>query len=202
MRINKWVKNMENIKLLAELNRIKPVWVEMGLQTVNEESIKFIRRGYENKVFENATESLISYGIDVIVHMIIGLPEEGIKEILNTVRYINRFKIQGVKFQLLHVLKGTDLEQYYYERGFHIYSMEEYADILFEAVEHLRKDIVIHRLTGDGPKKLLIAPLWSGNKRKVMNYIRDEMKRREMIQGTKMIQGTEMIQGTKMKQEV
>ncbi|MCI9370908.1 MAG: TIGR01212 family radical SAM protein [Lachnospiraceae bacterium] len=194
--------NQENIKLLAELNWIKPVWVEMGLQTVNEESIKFIRRGYENKVFENATESLISYGIDVIVHMIIGLPEEGIKEILNTVRYINRFKIQGVKFQLLHVLKGTDLEQYYYERGFHIYSMEEYADILFEAVEHLRKDIVIHRLTGDGPKKLLIAPLWSGNKRKVMNYIRDEMKRREIIQGTKMIQGTEMIQGTKMKQEV
>lgn len=181
--------NEENIKLLAELNQIKPVWVEMGLQTVNEESVKFIRRGYENKVFENAAKSLISYGIDVIVHMIIGLPGEGKKEILNTIRYINRFEIQGVKLQLLHVLKGTDLEQYYYEYGFPIYSMEEYADILFEAVEHLRKEIVIHRLTGDGPKKLLTAPLWSGNKRVVMNYIRNEMIRRNVIQGAKLIQG-------------
>lgn len=177
--------NQETIKLLAELNRIKPVWIEMGLQTVNKESITFIRRGYENKVFENATESLISYGIDVIVHMIIGLPGERIQEILNTVQYINRFKIQGVKLQLLHVLKGTDLEQYYYEHGFHIYSMEEYTDILFEVIEHLRKEIVIHRFTGDGPKKLLIAPLWSANKRKVMNYIRNEMKRRELTQGTR-----------------
>lgn len=181
--------NQENIKLLTELNQIKPVWIEMGLQTVNEESIKFIRRGYENKVFENITESLISYGIDVIVHMILGLPSEGRKEILNTVRYINRFGIQGIKLQLLHVLKGTDLEKYYYKHGFHIYSMEEYADILFESIEHLRKEIVIHRLTGDGPKELLIAPLWSGNKRRVMNYIRNEMKKREITQGRKIIQG-------------
>ncbi len=179
--------NQEKIELLAELNRIKPVWVEMGLQTVNKESIKFIRRGYENKVFENVTESLISYGIDVIVHMILGLPGEGREEILNTVQYINQFKIQGVKLQLLHVLKGTDLEQYYYEHGFHIYSMEEYTNIVFETIEHLRKEIVIHRLTGDGPKALLIAPLWSGNKRKVMNYIRNEIKRRDITQGAKII---------------
>lgn len=181
--------NCENIELLAELNRIKPVWVELGLQTVNEESIKFIRRGYENKVFENAAKSLIFRGIDVIVHMIIGLPGEGEQEILNTVQYINRFAVQGVKLQLLHVLKGTDLEQYYYEHGFHVYSMEEYADILFEVIEHLRKEIVIHRLTGDGPKALLTAPMWSSNKRVVMNYIRNEMKRRKITQGAKMIQG-------------
>lgn len=177
--------NKENIKLLAELNQMKPVWAELGLQTVNEESIRFIRRGYDNKVFENAVKELIYHGIEVIVHVIIGLPDEGRKELLNTIRYINGLGIQGVKLQLLHVLKGTDLEQYYYEHGFYIYSMEEYADILFEAVEHLQKEIVIHRLTGDGPKKLLIEPLWSGNKRMVMNYIRNEMHRRNIIQGAK-----------------
>ena len=175
----------ENIKLLAELNQMKPVWAELGLQTVNEESIRFIRRGYDNKVFEEAVKKLAYHGIEVIVHVIIGLPHESERDILNTIQYINCLEIQGVKLQQLHVLKGTDLEQYYYKHGFYIYSIEEYADILFKAIEHLQKEIVIHRLTGDGPKKLLIEPLWSGNKRMVMNYIRNEMSRRNIMQGAK-----------------
>lgn len=177
----------EKIELLSELNKIKPVWVELGLQTANRESAQFIRRGYENKVFENAVKELISNGIDVIVHIILGLPGEGEREVLNTIQYINGFDIQGVKLQLLHVLRGTDLEQYYYEYGFPVYTIEEYADILFQAIEHLRKDIVIHRLTGDGPKKLLIEPQWSGSKRKVMNYIHNEMRKRDITQGAKTI---------------
>ena len=175
----------EKIALLAELNQMKPVWVELGLQTSNEGTAGFIRRGYENKVFENAVKQLISNGIDVIVHIIIGLPGESEKEVVETIEYLNGFKIQGVKLQLLHVLKGTDLEQYYYEYGFHILSMEEYADLLFLALEHLRKEIVVHRLTGDGPKQLLIEPQWSGNKRVVMNYIHNEIRRRNIVQGAK-----------------
>ena len=174
----------EKITLLSQLNQIKPVWVELGLQTAGEKTADFVRRGYKNKVFENAVKELISHGIDVIV-IIVGLPGEGEREMLNTIQYVNGFGIQGVKLQLLHVLRGTDLEQYYYEHGFHIYTMEEYVDVLFEAVEHLRRDIVIHRLTGDGPKKLLIEPQWSGNKRAVLNYIHNEMKKRDIIQGAK-----------------
>lgn len=175
----------EKIKLLSELKNVKPVWVELGLQTANETTAKFIRRGYENKVFQNIVKMLISYGIDVIVHIIIGLPGEDKEDFMETIKYVNNFNIQGVKLQLLHVLKGTDLEQYYYCNSFKIYSLEEYTDIIAEAVEHLREDIVIHRLTGDGPKKILIEPQWSGNKRMVMNYINNEMRKRNVIQGTK-----------------
>ena len=175
----------EKIQLLAELNRKKPVWVELGLQSAKEESAWLIRRGYENKVFENALKQLISRGIDVIVHIIIGIPGESREDILNTVKYINSFDIKGVKIQLLHVLRGTDLEQYYYEYPFHVYTMEEYTQILCDVIEHLRRDIVIHRLTGDGPKKLLIEPQWSGNKRAVMNYIHREMQMRNIEQGAK-----------------
>lgn len=175
----------EKIELLSNLRKIKPVWVELGLQTSNPQSAEFIRRGYENKVFENALKQLISNGIDVIVHMIIGLPGENREDILNTIRYINQFDVKGIKLQLLHVLRGTDLEQYYYECPFHIYTMEEYTDILCEAVENLRSDIVIHRLTGDGPKRLLVEPQWSGNKRMVMNYIQKELHRRDIVQGAK-----------------
>ena len=175
----------EKIQLLAELNRKKPVWVELGLQSAKEESAWLIRRGYENKVFENALKQLISRGIDVIVHIIIGIPGESREDILNTVKYINSFDIKGVKIQLLHVLRGTDLEQYYYKYPFHVYTMEEYTQILCDVIEHLRRDIVIHRLTGDGPKKLLIEPQWSGNKRAVMNYIHREMQMRNIEQGAK-----------------
>lgn len=175
----------EILELLKELNQIKPVWIELGLQTANEGSARFIRRGYENKIFENVVKQLISCGIGVIVHIIIGIPGESEEDLLNTIAYINQFAIQGVKLQLLHVLRGTDLARIYEERPFRIYSMEEYADILCLILEHLRSDIVIHRLTGDGPKKLLIEPKWSGNKRVVMNYIHNEIRKREIMQGAK-----------------
>jgi hypothetical protein len=175
----------DKLDLLEELARQKPVWVELGLQTSNETSAEWIRRGYENKVFENAVKQLISRGIDVIVHMIIGIPGETESDIIETVRYINRFPIQGVKLQMLHVLSGTDLAQYYQENPFPIYTLEEYTDILFHVIEYLRRDIVIHRFTGDGPKKLLLEPQWSGNKRMVMNYIHKKMQEKNLTQGAK-----------------
>ncbi len=177
----------ETLELLKELNQIKPVWVELGLQTANEESAMFIRRGYENKIFENIVKQLISCGIGVIVHIIIGIPGESVEDLLDTVAYINRFPIQGVKLQLLHVLQGTDLAEMYKAEPFHVYSLEEYADILCLILEHLRKDIIIHRLTGDGPKSLLIEPKWSGNKKVVMNYIHNQIRKRDITQGAKTI---------------
>lgn len=175
----------EVVQLLTEINRRKPVWVELGLQTAKEETASFIRRGYRNEVFESAVKRLAAQGIEVIVHVILGLPGESEEDILETIHYINRLPVQGIKLQLLHVLKGTDLEICYREEGFSLYTMEEYAEILFHALEHLRQDIVVHRLTGDGPKRILVAPLWSANKRQVMNYIHREMKNRNIIQGAK-----------------
>ena len=171
--------------LLGELNKIKPVWVELGLQTSNEKSGEFINRGYKNSIFESAVELLCEQRIECIVHMIIGLPHETREDMINTVKYINRFNVHGIKFQLLHVLKGTKLAMIYENEGFHIYSLEEYTDILFELIEYLREDIVIHRITGDGPKKLLIEPKWTGNKRFVLNSINREMHRRNLVQGSR-----------------
>lgn len=136
--------------LLKELNQIKPVFVELGLQTSNETSAVFIRRGYTNEVFEIAV-SLLN-GLSIIAHIIIGLPYEAPTDILNTIKYINGFPIHGVKLQLLHILKNTDLYTYYLQSPFHILSLEEYGDLLIMCINNLRPDIVIHRLTGDGPK--------------------------------------------------
>lgn len=175
----------ERAELLGELNRIKPVWVELGLQTADEKSALYINRGYDNSVFERAAELLAEQGIAVIVHMIIGLPHEQLSDMINTVEYINSFPVQGIKFQLLHILRGTKLAEIYAEEQFHIYSPEEYTDTLFELIEHLRSDIVIHRMTGDGPKQLLIEPVWTGSKRYVLNMINRELVRRNIIQGSK-----------------
>ncbi len=174
-------------ELLFELNDIKPVFVELGLQTANEKSAEFIRRGYKNEIFEKAV-SLLSCDnadkcIDIIVHMIIGLPNETQSDILNTVDYINRFPVKGVKFQLLHILSGTDLCDYYNIYKFRIFSLEEYTHILLECILRLRPDIVIHRMTGDGPKKLLVEPKWSGNKKLVLNHINNALRQQNITQG-------------------
>lgn len=174
-------------RLLFELNNIKPVFVELGLQTANEASAEFIRRGYKNEVFERAV-GLLSSGdstksIDIIVHMIIGLPNETEDDILKTVDYINRFPVKGIKFQLLHILSGTDLCDYYNIYKFKIFSLEEYTHILLECILRLRPDIVIHRMTGDGPKKLLIEPKWSGNKKMVLNHINNTLRQQNITQG-------------------
>lgn len=171
------------ISLLKELAAIKPIWVELGLQTIHEDTARFIRRGYDLPVFERAIHDLKNAGITVIVHTILGLPGESRKQMLQTVNYLNTQDIQGIKFQLLHILKDTDLADYYERHPFPLPDMETYFSILAEQLTHLRPDIVVHRLTGDGPKQLLIAPLWTGNKRQVLNQMQAYFKRHDIWQG-------------------
>lgn len=173
----------EVIDLLKELNQIKPVWVELGLQTIHEETADFIRRGYPLSVFETAVLNLRAAGIEVIVHTILGLPGETEEMVLATMHYLNQLDIQGIKLHLLHILKDTDLADYYEANPFWIPSMEEYFYLLSKCICNLRKDIVIHRLTGDGPKPLLIAPLWTGNKRLVLNQMQAYFKKHDIWQG-------------------
>ena len=173
----------ETVRLLSMLNQIKPVWVELGLQTIHEQTADFIRRGYSLPVFEKALSSLHHAGIDVIVHTILGLPGEGLLQMLDTIHYLNTKEIQGIKLQLLHILKHTDLADYYEAHPFFIPSMEEYFELLGRCICSLRPDIVIHRLTGDGPKPLLIAPLWSADKRQVLNKMQQYFKEHDIWQG-------------------
>lgn len=173
----------EVVELLAGLNRIKPVWVELGLQTVHEDTARFIRRGYELPVFENAVQRLRQNGIEVVVHAILGLPGEDAERMLDTIRYLNSQDVQGIKLQLLHILEGTDLSVLYRQNPFPVFTQEEYVRLIVSCVERLRPDMVIHRLTGDGPKKLLVAPLWSTAKRQVLNDIHLEFSRQDTWQG-------------------
>ena len=148
----------EVLELLFELNCFKPVSVELGLQTIHEETAALIRRGYPLSCFDEAVHGLRSKGLDVVVHTILGLPGESREDILATMRYLNRMDIQGVKLQLLHVLEGTDLADYYASTGFHIMEQDEYVDLVIACLEQLSPEITVHRLTGDGPKDLLTAP--------------------------------------------
>ena len=173
----------EVLDLLERLNRQKPVWVELGLQTIHEKTARYIRRGYPLSCFEESVRSLREMNLEVIVHTILGLPGESRQDILSTMDYLNHQDIQGIKLQLLHVLKNTDLAADYLEGKFSVYTMEEYLDLLIDCLEHLSPDIVIHRLTGDGPKDLLIAPLWSSKKRTVLNTLHHECKIRHAYQG-------------------
>lgn len=173
----------EVLKLLERLNKIKPVWVELGLQTMHEDTAAFIRRGYRLPCFEEAVGNLRGLGAEVIVHTILGLPGEDESRILETMRYLNHQDIQGIKLQLLHILKHTDLALYYQEHPFHVFTMEEYLQLLIHCLECLSPDLVIHRLTGDGPRDLLIAPRWSSAKRTVLNALHREMKQRNTWQG-------------------
>ena len=171
------------LNLLHELNQIKPVWIELGLQTIHEDTVSYIRRGYDLPVFEHALKRLRQLGIPVIVHTILGLPGEDSKRNLETMHYLNEHHIQGIKLQLLHVLKYTDLADDYLTGRFSVYSMEEYFEVLSSCICNLSPDIVIHRLTGDGPKDLLIAPTWSTNKRHVLNQMQSWFKIHDIWQG-------------------
>lgn len=174
----------EILQLLSELNKKKPVWIELGLQTIHEESARLIRRAYPLSVFETAVNRLHSHNITIIVHTIIGLPKESKHDILKTMEYISKLPIQGLKLQLLHVLKGTDLGIMYEEGLFReVLSLEEYVDIVISSLELLPEEIIIHRITGDGPRKLLLAPDWSANKKLVLNRIHNQMKERDTYQG-------------------
>lgn len=161
------------LDLLEELNQIKPVWVELGLQTIHESTAKYIRRGYELPVYEAAVSALHERGILVITHVILGLPQETEEMMLETVKYLGarHQRGDGIKLQLLHVLEGTDLAAEYQAGKFEVLTMDAYIDLLMKAVALLPPGMVIHRLTGDGAKKLLIAPKWSGNKKLVLNEV-------------------------------
>ncbi len=171
------------LALLEELNDWKPVWIELGLQTMHEDTARYIRRGYSLSCFEQAADALARRHISVIVHTILGLPGESPEQILETMKYLDHQPVSGIKLQLLHILRGTDLAEPYEKGLISTYSMEEYLDILIACLEHLSPDMVIHRITGDGPKDLLLAPLWSSRKREVLNRLHHEMKLRNTWQG-------------------
>lgn len=173
----------ETLRLLSNLNQKKPVWIELGLQTIHQSTADFIRRGYDLTCFEEAVSKLKKLNINVVVHMILGLPHETKGQMLETIDYIGRIGVDGIKIQLLHVLKNTDLASYYLNKKFDVMNMNEYIDLLVECIERLPPNIVIHRITGDGPKSILIEPKWSGNKRLVLNTIKQEFQLRQVIQG-------------------
>ena len=175
----------EVVALLARLNRRKPVWVELGLQSIHEDTARYIRRGYELPVYEDALARLKGAGIHVIVHVILGLPGEDRERMLATIDYLaGKNRPDGIKLQLLHVLEGTDLAADYRAGKFRCMEMEEYFDLLFACLERLPRDMVIHRLTGDGPKKSLLAPLWTGDKKRVLNALNRAMENRDIWQGS------------------
>ena len=171
------------ISMLHRLCKIKPVWVELGLQTSKEKSAEYIRRCYDNSVYEKAVSDLKSINVNVITHIIIGLPNETKEDVLNTVDFSVKCGTDGVKLQLLHILKDTDLYEDYKKDIVKPLGLNEYMDILFDCIERIPRDIVIHRITGDAPKKYLVEPQWSGDKKMVLNTINKEMEKRDIIQG-------------------
>lgn len=158
------------LELLDEMNKIKPVFIELGLQTIHEDTAQYIRRGYPLEVYDKAVDDLHKIGINVVTHLIIGLPGESEQDILQSVEYVCQ-KTDGIKLQLLHILEGTDLANEYRECKVDVLSLEEYTSIIKHCVEIIPDNVVIHRLTGDGAKKDLIAPLWSADKKHVLNTI-------------------------------
>ena len=160
----------EKVELLGELNKIKPIFVELGLQTINEKTAKYINRGYTLDVYDSAVDRLHEKEINVVTHLIIGLPNESKEDMLSSVKYVCK-KTDGIKLQLLHILRGTRLEKDYIDGKFEALTLEEYTDIIADCVKVIPENVVIHRLTGDGAKKDLIAPLWSADKKRVLNTI-------------------------------
>ena len=174
----------EKIRLLQDMNRKKPVWVELGLQTVNEETARYIRRGYELPVFDDAMRRLKAAGLEVIVHMILGLPGESAEDMYRTAAYIGQSGANGIKLQLLHILRGTDLAAEYLSGKFRVLEEEEYLELLMGCLCRLPPEMVIHRLTGDGAKKDLIAPLWSANKKQVLSDLQRMFEAHDLTQGS------------------
>lgn len=174
------------LSLLARLNAVKPVTIELGLQTANEQSARFIRRGYPLPVYEEAVCALDALGIGIVTHLILGLPYEKEADMLASVRHVCSLPLSGIKLSLLHILKGTDLAIHYaaHPDAYPLMDFTAYLNVLLACLAILPEHIVVHRLTGDGPKKLLIAPTWSANKKFVLNSIEKEMKRRDFRQGS------------------
>lgn len=173
--------DVEKAALLKCLNQKKPVWVELGLQTIHERSAAYIRRGYALPVFSAALAQLD--GLHTVAHMILGLPGESRADMTESIRYVAASGVKGIKLHLLHVLRGTDLDQAYLLGKVPVMTLPEYADLVTDLLEYLPSGMVVHRMTGDGPKRLLRAPLWSGNKKKVLNTIQRELYRKDIQQG-------------------
>lgn len=171
------------IALLKKLNGQKPVWVELGLQTIHEETAKRINRGYELAVFKDAFERLKEAGLTVVVHVILGLPGEDRQMMLDTVRYLGGLPADGIKLQLLHVLKGTRMAEEYEKNPFPVFTLDQYAELVTDCIGWLPQSVVVHRISGDGPKSLLVAPLWSGNKKLVLNTMAKRFRERKIYQG-------------------
>lgn len=159
----------EVIDMIKDIIAVKPVWIELGLQTANDRTAQLINRCYDISVYDETMNRLRELGVHIIVHMIIGLPGETKEDMIDTVRYIVRSGANGIKLQLLHVLRGTVLEKMYEEGVFRALTFDEYADILCDCLKELPPDMVVHRFTGDGPKNILVAPLWSADKKRVIN---------------------------------
>lgn len=173
----------EILDLLEELNQIKPVWIELGLQTIHEETLTFIRSGFTLHQYEKAVYALHERGISVITHLILGLPGETKDAMRASVSYVASLPVDGIKLQLLHVLKGTDLGTLYQKEPFPLFTLEEYCSFVAECISLLPPDMVVHRLTGDGPRNLLLAPLWSTDKKRVLNTIQKQLKEADLWQG-------------------
>ena len=163
------------LDLLSEMNRIKPVWVELGLQTIHKKSAVYIRRGYELPVYDRAIKELKCRGIEVITHVILGLPGETREDMLSTVDYVGKSGVSGIKLQLLHVIKDTDLEKDYNRGLFRCLTMDEYVELIYDCISILPDDVIIHRMTGDGARKTLVAPLWSTDKKRVLNALNNKL---------------------------
>ena len=159
----------EVIDMIKDIIAVKPVWIELGLQTANDRTAQLINRCYDISVYDETMNRLRELGVHIIVHMIIGLPGETKEDMIDTVRYIVRSGANGIKLQLLHVLRGTVLEKMYEGGVFRALTFDEYADILCDCLKELPPDMVVHRFTGDGPKNILVAPLWSADKMRVIN---------------------------------
>lgn len=175
----------EVLEVLSEIQKIKPVWIELGLQTIHEQTASFIRRGYDLTCFDEAVQKLHERNIPIIVHTILGLPGENKEQMLETIDYVTKLPIFGIKLQLLHILKGTDLADYYVNLPFQVLTQDDYVNLIIDIIERLPQTITVHRLTGDGPRELLIEPKWSLNKKQVLNNINKRLKELNTWQGRK-----------------
>lgn len=173
----------EVVALLKELNGQKPVWVELGLQTIHEKTAERIHRGYRLEVFEDAYRRLKEAGLTVVVHVILGLPGETKEEMLETVDYLGKIPVDGIKLQLLHILKGSQMAAEYEKNPFSLMELEEYLDLILTCVARLPQSVVIHRLSGDGAKALLVGPAWSANKKLVLNRMMQKFRENGIFQG-------------------
>lgn len=179
----------EVVELLKELNKKTFLWIEIGLQSIHDKSAEVINRGYAFDVFDSNIPKLAEAGIRVVVHVIVGLPRETKEETLETIKYLSSIDVWGVKIHLLHIIKDTELQRYYLEKPFKLYEKDEYIEFVVELIEHLNPNIVIHRLTGDGTWATLFAPMWSTDKRGVLNGINSLLKKKDTCQGRKYVQG-------------